>query len=180
MAATNRNLVDDVASGRFRQDLFYRLNVFPITLPALRERREDLPALLRHFCTRFAREMGKSIDLIAPHTLEALERYGWPGNIRELENVVQQAVILSRNGVLDLAQFTGEAIRRDMPTCTDRLPELVDVQRAHIRRVLESTSWRIEGAAGAARILGLCASTLRTRMKKLGIQRPAVDLAQAV
>ena len=180
VAATNRNLVDDVVTGRFRQDLFYRLNVFPITLPALRERREDLPELLHHFCARLARQMGKSIDQIAPGTLDALERYDWPGNIREFENVVQQAVILSRNGVLDLAQFTGERIRRDTATCTDKLQALVDVQRVHIQRVLESTGWRIEGASGAAKILGLCASTLRTRMKKLGIQRPAHDLAQAV
>ncbi len=180
IAATNRNLVDDVITGRFRQDLFYRLNVFPITLPALRERREDLPALLHHFCARLARQMGKSIDQIAPGTLDALERYDWPGNIREFENVVQQGVILSRNGVLDLAHFTGERIRRDTGSCTDKLHALVDVQRVHIQRVLESTGWRIEGASGAARILGLCASTLRTRMKKLGIQRPAHDLAQAV
>jgi formate hydrogenlyase transcriptional activator len=180
VAATNRNLVDDVVTGRFRQDLFYRLNVFPITLPALRERREDLPALLHHFSTRLSRQMGKSIDQIAPGTLDALERYDWPGNIREFENVIQQAVILSRNGVLDLAHFTGERIRRDTATCTDNLQALVDVQRVHIQRVCESTGWRIEGASGAAKILGLCASTLRTRMKKLGIQRPAHDLAQAV
>ena len=180
VAATNRNLVDDVVTGRFRQDLFYRLNVFPITMPALRERREDLPALLHHFSTRLARQMGKSIDQVAPGTLDALERYDWPGNIREFENVVQQAVILSCNGVLDLAHFTGERIRRDTAICTDKFQALVDVQRVHIQRVLESTGWRIEGASGAAKILGLCASTLRTRMKKLGIQRPAHDLAQAV
>ena len=180
VAATNRNLVDDVVTGRFRQDLFYRLNVFPITMPALRERREDLPALLHHFSTRLARQMGKSIDQVAPGTLDALERYDWPGNIREFENVVQQAVILSCNGVLDLAHFTGERIRRDTAICTDKFQALVDVQRVHIQRGLESTGWRIEGASGAAKILGLCASTLRTRMKKLGIQRPAHDLAQAV
>jgi transcriptional regulator with GAF, ATPase, and Fis domain len=173
IAATNRNLIDDVRSGKFRQDLFYRLNVFPITLPALRERREDLPALLRHFCDRLGRQVGRPIDRIAPGSLEALQRYEWPGNIRELENVIQQAVILSRNGVLDLSDFAGQAIHRDLPSVPEELYTLADVQRAHIQRILQSTHWRIEGATGAAKILGLCPSTLRTRMRKLGISRPA-------
>jgi formate hydrogenlyase transcriptional activator len=173
IAATNRNLVDEVRNGKFRQDLFYRLNVFPITLPALRERRDDLPALLRHFCDRLGRQLGRPIERIAPGSLEALERYDWPGNIRELENVIQQAVILSRNGVLDLSGFAGVAIHRDaLPMC-DEPQALADVQRAHIQRILQSTHWRIEGASGAAKILGLCPSTLRTRMRKLGINRPA-------
>ena len=173
IAATNRNLVDDVRSGKFRQDLFYRLNVFPITLPALRERRDDLPALLHHFCDRLGRQLGRPIDRIASGSLEALQRYDWPGNIRELENVIQQAVILSRNGVLDLSDFAGEGIHRDTPPVPEDLYSLADVQRAHIQRVLQSTHWRIEGATGAAKILGLCPSTLRTRMRKLGISRPA-------
>jgi transcriptional regulator with GAF, ATPase, and Fis domain len=173
IAATNKDLVDGVRNGTFRQDLFYRLNVFPITLPTLRERREDLPALLRHFCDRLGRQIGKPIDRISPGTLEALERYDWPGNIREFENVIQQAVILSRDGVLDLASFSGVSIRPVTPSYPDQLERLVDVQRAHIQRVLESTNWRIEGSTGAAKILGLCASTLRTRMRKLGIRRPA-------
>jgi formate hydrogenlyase transcriptional activator len=177
IAATNRNLVDDVRSGKFRQDLFYRLNVFPITLPALRERREDLPALLHHFCERLGRELGRPIEHIAPGSLQALERYDWPGNIRELENVIQQAVILSRNGVLDLSDFAGVAIHRDMQPVSQEPLALTDVQRAHIQRVLQSTHWRIEGASGAARILGLCPSTLRTRMRKLGIHRPAAATA---
>jgi transcriptional regulator with GAF, ATPase, and Fis domain len=172
IAATNRNLMDDVASGRFRQDLFYRLDVFPITLPALRDRRDDLPALLRHFCDHLGPQMGKPIDRVAPGTLEALERYDWPGNIREFENVIQQAVILSRDGVLDLADFASESLRSTRVPA-DEPQTLADVQRAHIQRVLESTNWRIEGASGAARILGLCASTLRTRMVKLGVRRPA-------
>ena len=180
IAATNRDLVDDVCRGKFRQDLFYRLNVFPITLPALRERREDLPELTRHFCSRVARQMGKTIERIAPGTLQAFERYEWPGNIREFENVIQQGIILSRDGVLDLSDFSREPPRRSMPSADHHLQSLIDVQRAHIRRALETTSWRIEGTSGAARILGLCASTLRTRMKKLGIQRPAADLQQAV
>ena len=180
VAATNKDLVEGVRNGTFRQDLFYRLNVFPITLPALRDRREDLPALLRHFCDRLGRQIGKPIDRISPGTLEALQQYDWPGNIREFENVIQQAVILSRDGVLDLANFSGVSIRPVVPTYPDQLERLVDVQRAHIQRVLESTNWRIEGSTGAARILGLCASTLRTRMRKLGIRRPMQGSAHPV
>jgi chemotaxis protein methyltransferase CheR len=179
IAATNRNLVEDVASGRFRQDLFYRLHVFPITLPALRERREDMPALIQHFCERHGRRMGKAIEHIAAGSLEALERYDWPGNIREFENVIQQAVILSRDGTLDLSTFSGEPLRRPMPVYAEEAQTLADVQRAHIMRVLETTHWRIEGSSGAAKILGLCASTLRTRMGKLGIHRPAPAMTLA-
>ena len=180
IAATNRDLVDGVRNGTFRQDLFYRLNVFPITLPALRDRREDLPALLRHFCDRLGRQIGKPVDRISPGTLEALQQYDWPGNIREFENVIQQAVILSRDGVLDLANFSGVSVRPVVPSYPDQLEKLVDVQRAHILRVLESTNWRIEGTTGAAKILGLCASTLRTRMRKLGIRRPVQSPASGV
>jgi formate hydrogenlyase transcriptional activator len=173
VAATNRNLIEEVQSGRFRQDLFYRLNVFPITLPALRERLDDLPVLLRHFCDRVGRQMGRPIDRVSPGTLEALRLYDWPGNIREFENVIQQGVILSRDGVLDLSNFTGDQVRRSvtMPV-VEEAQTLVDVQRAHILRMLKLTNWRIEGPTGAAKVLGLCASTLRTRMRKLGIHRP--------
>jgi len=180
IAATNKDLVDGVRNGTFRQDLFYRLNVFPITLPGLRDRREDLPALLRHFCDRLGRQIGKPVDRISPGTLEALQQYDWPGNIREFENVIQQAVILSRDGVLDLANFSGVSVRPVVPSYPDQLEKLVDVQRAHILRVLESTNWRIEGTTGAAKILGLCASTLRTRMRKLGIRRPVQSPASGV
>jgi len=182
VAATNRNLVDEVNSGKFRQDLFYRLNVFPITMPSLRERLEDLPALLRHFCDRIGRQMGRSIERIAPGTLEALHQYDWPGNIREFENVIQQAVILSRDGVLDLSTFRGEAVRRNMAAtmAVDEPQTLVDVQRAHILRMLALTNWRIEGPSGAAKVLGLCASTLRTRMRKLGIHRPPDGLHEVM
>jgi formate hydrogenlyase transcriptional activator len=176
VAATNKDLVEGVRNGTFRQDLFYRLNVFPITLPALRDRREDLPALLRHFCERLGRQIGKPVDRIAPGTLHALEQYDWPGNIREFENVLQQAIILSRDGVLDLSNFAGVSLRPASPVHPEQLEKLVDVQRAHILRVLEATNWRIEGPSGAAKLLGLCASTLRTRMRKLGINRPTPDV----
>jgi transcriptional regulator with GAF, ATPase, and Fis domain len=174
VAATNRNLASDVRRGLFRQDLFYRLNVFPITLPALRQRREDLPALVRYICDRVGRQMGRPIERIAPGTFEALERYDWPGNVRELENVLQQAIILSRDGVLDLSAFAGEAQPDLLPPPVDaELRRLVDVERSHIRTVLTRTSWRIEGVGGAAEVLGLHPSTLRSRLQKLGIQRPA-------
>jgi transcriptional regulator with GAF, ATPase, and Fis domain len=171
IAATNRNLADDVRAGRFRRDLYYRLNVFPITVPPLRERREDLPALVRFLSARFGRLLGRPIDRIAPGTFPALEQHAWPGNIRELENVLQQAIILARNGTLDLTGFTGESID-DAPPVRNPSRSLIAVERDHIQCVLDHAGWRIEGAAGAALILGMPASTLRTRMRKLGIQRP--------
>ena len=174
VTATNRNLAEEVRTGRFRRDLFYRLNVFPITLPTLRERRDDLPALVAYLAERLGRELGKPIGQVTPGTLQALERYEWPGNIRELENVLQQAIILSQDGSLDLSDFVGEPMDVvDAPSrARNRSRSLVDVERDHIQLVLETVGWRIEGAAGAAQVLGLRPSTLRTRMRKLGIQRP--------
>jgi transcriptional regulator with GAF, ATPase, and Fis domain len=174
IAATNRNLAEDVRRGRFRQDLFYRLNVFPITLPALRQRRGDLPLLVRHLSEKLGRELGRPVRQLADGSLQALGRHDWPGNIRELENVLQQAIILSRDGVLDLRDFIGDRI--DAPEASlaagDSLRPLVEVERDHMRLVLNHTDWRIEGPAGAARLLGLHPSTLRSRMARLGIERP--------
>jgi transcriptional regulator with GAF, ATPase, and Fis domain len=173
VTATNRNLAEEVRAGRFRRDLFYRLNVFPITLPTLRERRDDLPALVTYLADRLGRELGKPVGQVMPGTLQALERYDWPGNIRELENVLQQAIILSPDGRLDLSDFVGEPMDVDVPSrARNRSRSLVDVERDHIQLVLETVGWRIEGVAGAAQVLGLRPSTLRTRMRKLGIQRP--------
>lgn len=174
VTATNRNLNEEVRSGRFRRDLFYRLNVFPITLPTLRERRDDLPALVRYLVDRLGRDLGKPIVHITPGTYQALERYDWPGNIRELENVLQQAIIVSHEGVLDLSAFVGESMQVETSPRTppNGSRSLVDVERDHIQLVLETVGWRIEGVAGAAQVLGLRPSTLRTRMRKLGIQRP--------
>ena len=174
VTATNRNLAEEVRCGRFRRDLFYRLNVFPITLPNLRERRDDLPALVRYLVDRLGRDLGKPIGHVTPGTYQALERYDWPGNIRELENVLQQAIIISHDGVLDLAAFVGESMQVETPARTppSGSRSLVDVERDHIQLVLETVGWRIEGVAGAAQVLGLRPSTLRTRMRKLGIQRP--------
>jgi transcriptional regulator with GAF, ATPase, and Fis domain len=175
VTATNRNLAEEVRTGRFRRDLFYRLNVFPITLPTLRERRDDLPALVAYLVDRLGRELGKPVGQVKPGTLQAFERYDWPGNIRELENVLQQGIILSQDGTLDLSGFVGEPMNVvDVPSSRPHngSRSLVEVERDHIQLVLETVGWRIEGVAGAAQVLGLRPSTLRTRMRKLGIQRP--------
>jgi formate hydrogenlyase transcriptional activator len=166
IAATNRDLRADVAAGRFRADLFYRLNVFPIELPPLRERREDIAPLLRHAAERLARRLGRRIDGIAPGFVERARAYDWPGNVRELENVVERALITSRGGPLDAAQAL-------LPTHPEPARgSLQDAERAHIVAALEGARWTIEGEAGAAKALGLHASTLRGRMRKLGIRKP--------
>jgi formate hydrogenlyase transcriptional activator len=171
IAATNRDLLTDVRQGRFRADLFYRLNVFPITMPSLRDRKEDLPLLVRHLVARLAPALQKRIDVIPPATMRALDSYDWPGNVRELENVLQHAIILSVGGVLTL----GDRWRPPSESAaayTTGTGTLVDVERRHIVRVLEDCRWRIEGSRGSAQILGLKPSTLRSRMLKLGIARP--------
>lgn len=170
IAATNRDLHADVQASRFRADLYFRLNVFPIMLPPLRERREDVPFLLQHFAARTARRLGRVIDGISPAFLERASAYHWPGNIRELENVVERALIMSRGGMLDASELVaasgGAAYAAPANTAT-----LEEVERAHIRRVLDGTDGRIEGDHGAARLLGLNPSTLRGRMRKLGMRK---------
>ena len=168
IAATNRDLKQDVDKGRFREDLWYRLNVFPITTPPLRDRRDDIPVLTDHFVRRFARTLGKPITAISPDTLTKLCQYSWPGNIRELANVIERAVINSRGSVLRLS----EDFSPEMETITASIKTLEENERDHIIQVLEDLRWRVEGDNGAARVLGINPSTLRTRMGKLGIQRP--------
>jgi transcriptional regulator with GAF, ATPase, and Fis domain len=173
IAATNRNLMEDVRTGKFRRDLFYRLNVFPIVLPALRDRRQDVPALVRHLCDRLGRQLGKMVESITPGSFEAILRHDWPGNIRELENVILQGLILSTDRTLDLTCFAPQATAPATHPCAEgRTRCLVDVEGDYILQVLQSTRWRIEGSTGAAAILGLRPSTLRSRMIKLGIRRP--------
>ena len=169
IAATNRELDDEVTQGRFRRDLYYRLNVFPITIPCLRERREDIPALVRHLVDKLSRVLGKRIDTVPADVMRMLVRYDWPGNVRELENVLQRAIIMSSGATLAI----GDAWM-PTPLATDDPGgmTLVEVERRHIRHVLDATRWRIEGRDGAARILGMHASTLRSRMSKLGVARP--------
>jgi formate hydrogenlyase transcriptional activator len=174
VAATNRDLVKMVARGQFRSDLYYRLNVFPIVLPALRERREDIPALVTHFVKLFSRRMGKQVDSIAQETMAALQWYSWPGNIRELQNLVERAVILSRDGVLQNPLQK----RRATPNVLLRaqaLPSsmtLEDSDRAVILETLEQVGWVVGGPRGAAAKLGLKRTTLLAKMRRMGISRP--------
>jgi formate hydrogenlyase transcriptional activator len=169
IAATNRDLAEEVRQGRFRSDLYYRLNVFPITVPTLKDRREDIPALARHLVKNLSRTLHKPIDTIPPAVMQTLERYDWPGNIRELENVLQRAIILSPGSTLSLGEAWMPALQ---PRASAELTTLVDVERRHIRGILETVRWRIEGGGGAAKLLGMKPSTLRSRMSKLGIERP--------
>jgi transcriptional regulator with GAF, ATPase, and Fis domain len=177
VAATNRNLVKMVARGQFRSDLYYRLNVFPIVLPALRERREDIPALVTHFVKMFNRRMGKQVDNIPPETMAAFQWYSWPGNIRELQNLVERAVILSRDGVLPnpLHKNQTELIIPSLHrarTFHSSMAVLEDSDRALILETLEQAGWIVGGPRGAAAKLGLKRTTLLAKMRRLEISRP--------
>ncbi len=172
IAATNRDLQAQVAAGRFRADLYYRLNVFPITVPPLRERREDIPRLARHFAAKAARKLGKTLEGIAPAFIEQASAYDWPGNIRELENLVERAMIMSEGARLDAIGLFSEASLPDGATpAAPADATLEEIERTHVRRVLERCGWVIEGEHGAARVLGLNPSTLRGRLRKLGISK---------
>ena len=176
IAATNRKLHDEVSARRFRQDLFYRLNVYPITIPPLRDRREDIPLLVAHYARQIGERLGKSINQVSAQLMREFTEYNWPGNIRELQNVIERAVIVSTDGVLrqpePLVQTTtapageAEALKEPMTIST-----LDEAERDHILRALEATGWRIEGPKGAAAMLRLHPSTLRFRMKKLGLTK---------
>jgi formate hydrogenlyase transcriptional activator len=173
VAATNSNLEQKMADKEFRDDLYYRLNVFPIVIPPLRERREDIPVLVRHFVLKYGRRMKKEIETIADKAMKALAEYDWPGNIRELENFVERQVVLSRGPELELP--LGElAPGRKFPAAISAYNSITleEAQRGHIVRILEDTNWVIGGPAGAAVRLGTKRTTLQYRMKKLGIIRP--------
>ena len=168
VAATNRDLTTMIQRGEFRIDLYYRLNVFPVVLPPLRERREDIPALVAHFVDIYSRRIGKQIDQIHPETMCALSSYPWPGNIRELQNMIERGVILSKGGVFpNLLSSTG--ILEDMPSSAPTT--LRDCERTVILQTLEAASWVIGGPKGAAVKLGLKRTTLIHKMHKLGISR---------
>ena len=179
IAATNRDLAGMVAQKEFRSDLYYRLNVFPISLPPLRERRKDIPALVEHFIEIFSRRMRRDIRHIPPETMAAFSSYHWPGNIRELQNLVERAVILAQDGVLPNPLPTSVVSMAPSPSpgpifANAEPPEpmtLRDSERALILRALQKSGWRIAGHKGAAAKLGLNRSTLQFRMKKLGIER---------
>ncbi len=168
VAATNRDLSDMVRRNAFRSDLYYRLNVFPIQLPPLRERREDIPALVEHFVEILARRMGKQIELIPPEVMSAFTSHPWPGNIRELQNFIERSVILSPGSVL--SPPLGE-LKRSPETMSSSAVTLEDVERDHIRKTLDQTHWVVAGPNGAAARLGIKRSTLYFRMQKLGISR---------
>jgi formate hydrogenlyase transcriptional activator len=168
VAATNVNLVAMVDAKRFRADLFYRLNVFPIQLPPLRERPNDIPLLVRHFVHDCARRMHRTIKVIPSARMEALMRYSWPGNIRELQNLIERAVILSPGEVLQVPVWEID----EAPKQGGEQQTLEEAERAHILATLRRTRWIVSGPRGAAHRLGVKRSTLQSRMNKLGIERP--------
>ncbi|MBM4185990.1 MAG: AAA family ATPase [Gemmatimonadetes bacterium] len=173
IAATHRDLPAAVAAGVFRQDLYYRLNVFPIRNPPLRERREDIPILVSHFTAEYANRLGKRIEAIPPRVLEALSAHSWPGNIRELANLIERSVIITAGTSLQLGEWaTGQYNPVAPPVALAGSKTLEDLERDHIARTLERTGWKVSGPGGAAEVLNLKPTTLEARMKKLGIARP--------
>jgi formate hydrogenlyase transcriptional activator len=168
VAATNRNLIDMVRQNEFRSDLYYRLNVFPIALPPLRERREDIPSLVQHFVEIYARRMNKQIEHISPETMSALVSYPWPGNIRELQNFIERSVIITSGNVLAPPI---KSLKSAAPAESREATTLEEAERNHIRKILEQTRWVVSGPNGAAARLGIKRSTLYFRMQKLGISR---------
>lgn len=168
IATTNRNLEEEVRQGRFRQDLFYRLNVFPITVPPLRLRKDDIPLMVQAFMERYSRKLGKQITKIKDETIKMLQNYPWPGNVRELESIIERAVILCSGPVLHLA----DKLEISSPAISSAMRTLEDTERSQIIKILTETNWRIEGKDGAAAILGIHPSTLRARLHKLEIVRP--------
>jgi formate hydrogenlyase transcriptional activator len=193
IAATNRNLEEAIKEGRFRPDLYYRLNVVPVRVPSLRERRSDIQHLVRFFVQRFAKKFAKNVEAVSREAMDRLERYPWNGNIRELQNVIERAVVLSSSPVLMLNEnllptspsgnrsgaapgiATGPAAG---PGTSPSVESLEEIERSHICRVLEKSGWVVEGRRGAAKSLDLNPNTLRSKMKKLGIRRPAHEISQ--
>ena len=188
VAATNGDLAKLVAERAFRSDLYYRLNVFPIHIPALRERPEDVPLLVRYFVQKFSRRLNKAVAYVPAEAMEALAGYSWPGNIRELENFIERAVLLSPGKELrvTISELKPVAIAADAGTDSSSTSTLLssstsantpiatleDAERQHILRALRQTEWRIAGPKGAAALLGMKRTTLQARMRKLGIRRP--------
>jgi PAS domain S-box-containing protein len=167
IAATNRDLEKEIREGRFRQDLYYRLNVFPISIKPLRERVSDIPLLVEYFVERLNKKLGKNITKISRMAMEQLKKYDWPGNVRELENVIERAMILSKSSTLMV-----EKLKTSIPPSSEKFQKLADFERDYILKVLDKTLWRINGPTGAANILGMHPETLRSRIRKLNIERP--------
>jgi len=175
IASTNRLLDEEIRKGRFREDLFYRLNVFPITVPPLRDRTDDIPLIVDALLDRLNKKLGRQISTVPRESLKALQRYSWPGNVRELENVIERAVIMSNGPVLQLAEQLDAVLQPTTGVRETTPSSLEDVERFHIKKTLEATKWKIEGSTGAAQALGLKPSTLRSRMKKLNIRQPKIS-----
>ncbi|MFH2043679.1 MAG: sigma 54-interacting transcriptional regulator [Pseudomonadota bacterium] len=173
VATTNRDLEEEVRKGRFRQDLYYRLNVFPITVPPLRQRQDDIPMMVQTFIERYSRKLGKQITTIQNETMKELQNYPWPGNVRELESIIERAVIMCSGPVLKLA----DKLKISSASLSSVVRTLEETERNQILKILSETRWRIDGKDGAALILGLHPSTLRARMHKLGIVRPEIKEA---
>jgi transcriptional regulator with GAF, ATPase, and Fis domain len=165
VAATNRDLAQAVKEGKFREDLYYRLNVFPISVPPLRERKEDIPVLIWAFVREFSAIMGKSVESISKTCIDACQRYSWPGNVRELRNVVERAMILSKSPTLHLE------LPRIPGATASHATTLNDIERQHILTVMKNTGWRVRGKGGAAEVLGLKPTTLDSKLQKLNIKR---------
>jgi len=170
IAATNRDLQEVVRGGSFRADLFYRLNVFPLEVPALRERREDIPLLVNFFISRFGKSLGKELRGVSQKSMASLSRYQWPGNIRELQNVIERAAVLSKGPIVQVDETTlgPEESSSEEPV----IDTLENIERRHILRALGETHWVIHGKKGAAELLGINPSTLRSRMERLGVKKP--------
>ncbi|MEP7111553.1 MAG: sigma 54-interacting transcriptional regulator, partial [Ferruginibacter sp.] len=172
IAATNRNLEQAIEKKEFREDLYYRLNVFPITSPPLRDRKEDIPLLVKHFCQKHEPRVGKKIVNVSPKVIDVLMEYNWPGNIRELENLIERAMIICQGTILEYGDWLpiSKSVSENGNRKTN-LSKLDDVEKDHILDVLKKTNWKVSGEKGAAKILGLNPTTLEARMKKLGIKR---------
>jgi transcriptional regulator with GAF, ATPase, and Fis domain/CHASE1-domain containing sensor protein len=170
IAATNRNLEEEIRKGNFREDLFYRLNVFPLNVPPLRERKDDIPLLVNHFVAKFNKKNGKSIETVSADLLKNMQDYRWPGNVRELESYIERAVIISQGTTLQVTDRLEIVSEADVPR-KGEVKAITELEREHILQVLQQTNWRINGDKGAAVLLGINPSTLRARIKKLGITR---------
>jgi transcriptional regulator with GAF, ATPase, and Fis domain len=168
IAATNRDLERSVQEDRFRQDLFYRLNVFPILIPSLRERKDDIALLVKYFAAKYGKKMGRKIETIPQTAMDVLLAYGWPGNVRELENVIERSVILSPGTRLELGDWLP---KQGLSSSAKPIPTLEELEREHIIGVLEKTGWRVSGEKGAAKLLNIKSTTLDARIKKLGIKK---------
>lgn len=173
LAATNKDLEEEVAAGRFRIDLYYRLNVFPLVMPALRERKEDIPLLANYFLRKYSTEEGRPVPVLSVDAINMLTQYNWPGNIRELENTIQRNVVLTKGNVIDMIEMPRPKISAPANTHTDRdkFKTMTENERDHILAVLESCNWKISGKGGAAEILDINVNTLNSRIKKLGIEK---------